>query len=73
MEVHSPSTDKYQEEGVREYWIEDPYNDYIEAYHLINAAFKLQGSYFIPSETLKLSEHFDIQLRRKGRANAVKR
>jgi Uma2 family endonuclease len=52
VEVLSPSTAKrdktvkyeiYQANGVREYWIADPYNETLEAYILENKAYKKLG------------------------------
>ena len=56
VEVFSPSTaqrdrtvkfDLYEKHGVREYWMIDPVNQYMEVYQLVEGAFKRQGVYGI--------------------------
>jgi len=54
VEIFSPRTARrdrvtkyvlYQKHGVREYWMIDPVNEYIEVYRLENGAFVQQGIY----------------------------
>jgi Uma2 family endonuclease len=59
VEVYSPSTAKrdkedkfalYQRHGVREYWMLDPANRYLEAWTLVEGKYNKLGT-FVPGET----------------------
>lgn len=70
VEVLSPSTAKkdrlikykrYEQAGVRQYWIVDPIHEYVEVHVLKDGAFQLYGTYF-KEDTIpvQLFGHFSI-------------
>ncbi|MFC0274805.1 Uma2 family endonuclease [Metabacillus herbersteinensis] len=72
IEILSPSTSKndrvlkyskYEKAGIKEYWIVDPYNEFIEVYLLDNKVYKQKGSYF-KSDLIPVSifDKFEIDL-----------
>jgi Uma2 family endonuclease len=70
MEVLSPSTTKtdrvlkfnaYAKAGVKEYWIVDPYHEFIESFRLHNNSYERTGQYF-RSDIIPLSLFKDFAI-----------